>query len=94
MGSHDDDWKGLDPNIPLSPWWFTSDPARGVGFRVLRPYHATPKEEQQKAWDIDADVIRDAVSDRLKEGRGAEDAVDPSLPAAILQLQELKKKLK
>ena len=35
--SHDDDWRAEDPNIPQSPWWFTSDPAQSVGFRIVRP---------------------------------------------------------
>jgi formylglycine-generating enzyme required for sulfatase activity len=94
LGSNDDDWKGLDPNIPLSPWWFTSDPARGVGFRLLRPYSPTAEAEKQKAWEAGAEVILDAVSDRLHEGRGAEDAVDATLPESIEQLKELKARLK
>lgn len=94
MGSNDDDWKGLDPNIPLSPWWFTSDPARGVGFRLLRPYYPADEAEKQKSWEAGSEVILDAVADRLKEGRGAEDAVDATLPKSIEQLKELKAKMK
>ena len=91
MGSHDDDWKGLDPNIPLSPWWFTSDPARGVGFRLLRPYRPADEEFKQKSWEAGSEFILDAVADRLKEGRGAEEEVNADLPKAIEQLKEVKK---
>ncbi|MCH5376475.1 MAG: formylglycine-generating enzyme family protein, partial [Planctomycetes bacterium] len=37
LGSEEEEWKHEDPNLPLSPWWFTSDPTRGIGFRVIRP---------------------------------------------------------
>jgi sulfatase modifying factor 1 len=31
LASSDDEWRQEDPNIPLSPWWFTSGPSLGVG---------------------------------------------------------------
>src|SRR5690606_22457602 len=52
-GSNDPEWKSQDPNIPLSPWWFTSDPARGVGFRILRPLNPEPRGELAKYWEAD-----------------------------------------
>jgi formylglycine-generating enzyme required for sulfatase activity len=82
MPSHDDDWKQLDPNLPLSPWWFTSDPARGVGFRLLRQIDPLTPAERARVWEADVDAIRDPVSDRLKEGRGVRGLVDPELPNA------------
>jgi len=93
MGSHDENWKSYDPNIPLSPWWFTSDPARGVGFRIVRPLYEPDEKEKQKAWEAGAEDILDAVADRLQEGRGVADTVDGKLPDAIRELRELKKKL-
>lgn len=93
LGSVDSEWKGYDPNIPLSPWWFTSDPSRGVSFRVMRPLHTPSPEEKQKAWVERSELVLSDVADRLQEGRGAEDVVDAALPKAIEQLEKMKKKL-
>jgi len=90
MGSHDDDWKSYDPNIPLSPWWFTSDPARGVGFRIIRPLKKPSPELPKKVWEADHDDIRDPVADRLQEGRGALGRVHIDLPKAIAELRKLR----
>jgi formylglycine-generating enzyme required for sulfatase activity len=83
LPSHDEEWKSFDPNLPLSPWWFTSDPARGVGFRLVRQIAPLTKDERQRLWEPDVDDIRSAVDDRLKEGRGVLGLVDPSLPEAV-----------
>ncbi|MEO8497437.1 MAG: formylglycine-generating enzyme family protein, partial [Planctomycetota bacterium] len=90
LASHDTDWKAQDPNLPLSPWWFTDDPARGVGFRLLRPLHELPKEEMAKYWEPDAEAISFAVEMRLEEGRGVLGIVDEKLPAAIQALKDSK----
>lgn len=90
MPSHDIEWKSEDPNLPLSPWWFTSDPARAVGFRVLRPAKPVSKEAMAKFWDADVEDIRFSVRTRLQEGRGVLGLVDKELPSAIEQLKELK----
>ena len=88
MPSHDVDWKSEDPNLPLSPWWFTSDPARGVGFRIVRPVAPVSKKEMAKYWDADVEEINFPVTSRLEEGRGALGLVDAELPAAIEKLNE------
>jgi formylglycine-generating enzyme required for sulfatase activity len=88
LASNDPDWKANDPNLPLSPWWFTDDPARGVGFRLLRPLKPHPREEMAKFWEIDADDIRDDVGYRLEEGRGVLGIVDRDLPKAIQEQRE------
>ena len=87
MPSHDDDWKSFDPNLPLSPWWFTSDPARGVGFRVVRTLEPFTAAERARFWEPDVDAVRDAVADRLNEGRGVMGLVDPALPKAAESLK-------
>jgi formylglycine-generating enzyme required for sulfatase activity len=91
-GDHDDEeWKGEDPNLPLSPWWFTNDPTRGIGFRLVRPL-AEPDEKYRAAcWDAIIEDIQFDVSDRLKEGRGAIGPSDKQLPDAIKLLEEVKK---
>jgi hypothetical protein len=88
LGSHDYDWKEDDPNIPLSPWWYTSDPAGGVGFRMIRPLKTTPKREFAKFWDVDCAEMRDDVTIRLEEGRGVIGLVDPDLPKALKELEK------
>jgi sulfatase modifying factor 1 len=89
LGSKEREWKQEDPNLPLSPWWFTSDPTRGIGFRVLRPLHE-PKEKAQrlKYWEIDAEETQEGVDNRMQEGRGVLGLVDPELPKAIQELEK------
>ena len=70
MGSADEDWKERDPNVPLSPWWYTTDPARMVGMRLVRSHVPLSPEDLQLFWEIDNDDIREDVSFRLQEGRG------------------------
>ena len=77
-----EDWREEDPNLPRSPWWFTDEPALSVGFRLVRPLGTPDDELRKKFWDEDNGVLRQAVEDRLSEGRGALGLVDPKLPEA------------
>jgi formylglycine-generating enzyme len=79
MGSVDEDWKEQDPNIPLSPWWYTSDPARMVGMRLVRSARPLTKDELKKFWEIDVEAIQEDVDSRLNEGRGATGLPVPEL---------------
>lgn len=79
MGSVDEEWKERDPNVPLSPWWFTTDPARAVGMRLVRSLTPLKGEELNKFWEIDATGIQEDVDARLKEGRGALGLAVPEL---------------
>ncbi|MDA1054444.1 MAG: formylglycine-generating enzyme family protein [Planctomycetota bacterium] len=90
LASHDVDWKAQDPNLPLSPWWFTDDPARGVGFRLLRPLNELSKKAMAKYWDADVEAVNFGVQMRLEEGRGALGIVDENLPTAIQTLNDAK----
>ena len=74
-----DDWREEDPNLPKSPWWFTDEPALAVGFRLVRPLQPPSQEELVKVWEPDSDRLRQAVEDRLSEGRGVLGVVDPEL---------------
>jgi hypothetical protein len=74
-------WKDVDPNLPKSPWWYTEDPALGVGMRVVRPFTTPDKPTQLKWWEPDIESIRLDAQDRLLQGRGARAIVDPQLPA-------------
>lgn len=83
FGSDDPEWKSNDPNLPKSPWWFTDDPARGVGFRLIRPLREIPEPEMRKFWTIDCEEMESDVEYRLEEGRGVLGLVDKDLPQAI-----------
>ncbi len=84
LASNDRTWKEEDPNFPKSPWWYTSSPAVGVGFRLLRPLDAPNREGQETYWRPDIDsILEDAMSRVRDEGRGAIGLVDPELPQAI-----------
>jgi len=87
--SDDEEWKLSDPNIPLSPWWYTEEPATAVGMRVIRPLKPLSAEEKAKVWEADVDDIQQDVKDRLREGRGAMGNADKTLPDAIKAAEEL-----
>jgi formylglycine-generating enzyme required for sulfatase activity len=79
------DWKVEDPNLPKSPWWYTEEPALGVGMRILRPFES-PEDAAERArwWDADEQSIKDDVAHRLfLEQRATRGIVDPDLPAVL-----------
>jgi sulfatase modifying factor 1 len=90
-GSNDPEWKSEDPNQPLSPWWFTSPPANGVGFRLVRVIEPLSAEDQKRAWEIDEASVRDDVKGRFEQGKSILGIVDPSLPEVLAQLEAFKK---
>ena len=89
--SEDHEWKLSDPNIPLSPWWYTEEPATAVGMRVMRPLKPLSAAEKKRVWEADVEDIRQDVNDRLREGRGAIGVADKSLPAAVEAAEKLNK---
>ena len=86
LGSDDKVWKDADPNVPKSPWWFTDDPARMVGMRLVRSAKPLPQEDLKKIWGVDNNEINEDVLFRLEEGRGAIGISVPEL------LQDFKRK--
>jgi formylglycine-generating enzyme len=89
--SEEKEWKLSDPNIPLSPWWYTEEPATGVGMRIMRPLTPLSAEEKKRVWEADVEDVRQDVRDRLREGRGALGVADKSLPAAVEAAEKLNK---
>ena len=77
------DWKDIDPNLPKSPWWYTEEPALGVGMRVVRPLTEPDPAARRRWWDADTESIKADTADRLQQGRGARGLVDPTLPAEL-----------
>ena len=90
LASNNEEWKSDDPNTPKSPWWFTTEPSTGVGFRIVRPL-AVPAERSVKEEYWRARSPRDemAIKFRLEsDGKGAKGIVDRDLPAAIQKLED------
>jgi formylglycine-generating enzyme required for sulfatase activity len=88
LPSEEEEWKLEDPNLPLSPWWFTGDPTRGIGFRVMRPLNAPDsKEAKEEYWKPSSPETIDGVTSRRQEGRGGEGIVDQDLPKAIEEIR-------
>ena len=87
--SEEEEWKLSDPNLPLSPWWYTEEPAMGVGMRLVRPLQPLSEEDKERAWEIDVEELQEDVSARLNEGRGAVGIATPSLPDAVKAAKKL-----
>jgi formylglycine-generating enzyme required for sulfatase activity len=87
LGSDDEEWKSEDPNIPNSPWWFTTDPSRQVGFRLVRSAQPLDAETMKLFWEIDHEDIQLDVQLRLEEGRGAEGLPVPELAEELQKNQ-------
>lgn len=90
LGTETEYWKGSDPNIPLSPWWFTDDPSRGVGMRLVRPLKAPDRKTQERHWKETEENFVFDIEVRLEEGRGAIGLADPKLPETIRTFREKK----
>lgn len=82
-------WRKEDPNLPKSPWWLTNDPARGVGFRLIRSLKKVVDADMAAFWEIDCEDIAYDVDERVNvDGRGVRGLVDKALPSAMKQLEE------
>ena len=88
LASDDEIWKEDDPNFPKSPWWFTNDPARGVGFRLFRSYQPLDADKITNFWENTAEDVKDDVQARLVGGRGGLGLVDENLSDAIKKMKE------
>ncbi len=88
LATDDESWKEEDPNFPRSPWWFTSDPSRGVGFRLFRSYKPLDQATITKFWEASSEDVKDDVKSRLMGGRGGLGLVDETLPEAIEQMKK------
>jgi len=89
--SEDREWKLSDPNIPLSPWWFTEEPASAVGLRIIRPLAPLTADEKKRVWEADIEYLREDVDDVVRGGRGALGVADESLPATVEAVEKINK---
>ncbi|MEM9366152.1 MAG: formylglycine-generating enzyme family protein [Planctomycetota bacterium] len=83
LPSDDEEWKEEDPNFPKSPWWFSNDPARGVGFRLFRSFEPIPAAELEPFWEAVSEETKMDIEARVSGGRGGYGVVDAELPAAV-----------
>ena len=90
LGSDDKNWKNSDPCFPRSPWWYTDEPATGVGFRLLRPLKVPANAKSRSVfWDADIESVKEHAKQRVdEEGRGANAVVDPKLSEDIFKLTD------
>ncbi|MDB4338585.1 formylglycine-generating enzyme family protein [Rubripirellula sp.] len=88
LASDDEAWKEDDPNFPKSPWWFTNDPARGVGFRLFRSLKPLSGDDIKNFWESTAEDVQEDVKARLVGGRGGLGLVNDTLTDAIKEMQE------
>jgi formylglycine-generating enzyme len=84
MGSDRNDWAREDPEVPQSPWWYTSDPARMVGMRLVRSAKPLSRKLIDKFWENEIQELQDDINATVQEGRGIEGLPIPEL------LKELK----
>jgi len=89
LASDDDEWKLSDPNDPQSPWWYTEEPATGVGFRILRPL-STPKSRAEKElfWAPNHEDLDWVIGVRTEIGKGSWGIIDPQLPTDTEKLDQ------
>ena len=88
LASDDEAWKDEDPNFPTSPWWFTSDPSRGVGFRLFRSFKPLSDDKIVNFWEPTAEDVKEDVKSRMDGGRGGMGLVDQTLPEAISKMKK------
>ena len=87
--SHSKEWRSADPNYPKSPWWFTDEPATGVGFRIVRQLEPATRAEKEEVWKADLEKTRKDAKNRIDaNGRGAYGIVDQNLANEIEELDE------
>lgn len=84
MGSDRSEWAMEDPEIPQSPWWYTSDPSRMVGMRLVRSATPLNKKWIDRFWENEIQELQDYINASVQEGRGIEGLPIPAL------LKELK----
>ncbi len=91
LGSNEAEWKSADADLPKSPWWYTDDPTRGVGFRLLRSIDVLPREQIEGCWSSPQDDLRVKEARELLGGRATFGLVDRELPEAAKKIRAEKR---
>jgi formylglycine-generating enzyme len=79
FSSNDIEMKAGDPEVPTSPWWYTHDPARTIGFRVVRSFKVLDDATIQKFYNPDHQDIIDDLKESSGWERTVQGVADPSL---------------
>jgi formylglycine-generating enzyme required for sulfatase activity len=88
LESIDDEWKDGDANFPCSPWWFTSDPARSIGFRLFCSYEPLDGETIAKFWDHTSPEVKAYVRQLVQATRGRIGVLDEHLLPATSEYRK------
>jgi formylglycine-generating enzyme len=83
MGSDHVEWTLEDPEVPTSPWWYTSDPSRMVGMRLVRSVSPLPQDLIRRFWETEIPELQDDINMSLQEGRSREGIPSPELLDAL-----------
>ena len=87
FASDSTEWRSTDPNYPKSPWWFTDEPATGVGFRIVRQYKPATRDEKEAVWSPDVASIERHAKNRIYDnGRGSWGIIDQELDEEVAEL--------
>lgn len=82
------DWRIQDPNRPQSPWWLTTKPASGVGFRIVRQYSPATRKQKEAVWSADVDSIMLHAAERIDaQGKGSIGIVDDKLHEDVAEVE-------
>jgi formylglycine-generating enzyme len=90
MGSKKDEWAQDDPEIPTSPWWYTSDPSRMVGMRIVRSLEPVDDRLIPLFWEIELESLQDDVNESIQIGRGKMGLASPRMLSSLKR--DLRKK--
>ncbi|MFO0923553.1 MAG: formylglycine-generating enzyme family protein [Pirellulales bacterium] len=85
FSADDEAMKDQDPEVPPSPWWYTSDPSRTIGFRIVRSLRPLDESVIQKFHNADHQSLIDDLHDSQGWERTIQGLVDPTLAEEIRQ---------
>ncbi len=85
FSSNDKEMKAEDPEVPQSPWWYTTDPARTIGFRVVRSFKELDASTIKKFYDPDHQDIIDDLKGSVGWDRTIQGVVDATLATEMQQ---------
>ena len=90
FSSDDQAMKDLDPEVPPSPWWYTSDPSNTIGFRIVRSLHKLDDQVIDKFHNPDHQSLIDDLQETQGWERTIHGLVDPSLADEIRRSTQAK----
>ena len=91
LQSNEKEWNEEDAYFPPSPWWYSSDPTRMIGFRVFRSYQELPASTISNFWNHTSSTVKEVVDIKMRSGRGAVGIVNKALAERVKQ-EKLRKK--